>query len=281
MTFPYFYDEVDPDYMAMLIGGYGEYDPYPPEVREQRDVWNVILYLGDAAVCTFWSQAYMRPHAGRRLRVMAQLIKGSLITDEKHALKGFGIREPLLGEMRRPLTYSELWKVLLHSRRDGFEEARYDYARLEISRNTKRDKALITEIDPEYDFTKRASSNPEVHEALQDLGHAWAWDMHLACAAFDDPDIWYPGVDGGIEPLSNERVELTMWAAERELARETRQGRPYAKLRELPFRIQRALAERRRLRFKQYGITPESFESGKWSLFDVDEGREWSPPWDI
>ncbi|HZQ37424.1 MAG TPA: hypothetical protein VFD32_15945, partial [Dehalococcoidia bacterium] len=52
---------------------------------------------------------------------------------------------------------------------------------------------------------------------------------------------------------------------------------PPAPLADLPWRVQRALAERRRLRFAQYGIGRPQWESGLWSLWEVQDDPDWVP----
>lgn len=122
-----------------------------------------------------------------------------------------------------------------------------------------------------------------MHSALQDLAYEINEDLQEACECLGDPGVWFPGVDEGIEPVTDEHVSLVMWAMQRELNRETRYRRlpgshktdpemvklPAPVLSEFPFRIQRALAERRRLRFQQWGIGREEWERNRWSLWAV------------
>ena len=118
--------------------------------------------------------------------------------------------------------------------------------------------------------------DPELHGALRDLGYEILEDIQEACGALDDPDMWYAGVDEGIEPVSDDHVRLVMWAMQRELNRETRISRADNKTRlsaaplvELPWRVQRALTERRRLRYKEWGIGEKQWAENRWSLWDV------------
>lgn len=121
-------------------------------------------------------------------------------------------------------------------------------------------------------------ANPSLHPALQDLGDAIVTDATEACAAFDDPHIWYPGVDEGIEPVSDEHVKLVVWAIGREVYREAgRLGKPAPPLTELPWHIQRALAERRRLRFSEWGIGHGEYQRGTFSLWNIPEDADWVP----
>lgn len=127
--------------------------------------------------------------------------------------------------------------------------------------------------------------DPELPESLQDLANEISLDAREACSGFDNPDVWYPGVDKGIEPLPDSHVLLVIGALQRELERERRNihGQnmepklPAAQLSKLPWRIQRALAERRRLRYAQWGIGRAQWESGLWSLWDIPEDAEWAP----
>ena len=129
---------------------------------------------------------------------------------------------------------------------------------------------------------KPESADPSLHTALQGLGDEINEDVHEACGAFDDPDLWYPGVEDGIQPVSDEHVELVIWALQRELNRELRPGGGYdrlpaVRLMELPPRVQRAVVERRRLRYREFGINRTDWQRGEWSLWDVPEDRDWLP----
>lgn len=136
-------------------------------------------------------------------------------------------------------------------------------------------------------YIARASGNPDLTPALQDLGDEIIEDIREACEAFSNPDVYYPGVDDdSIEPVTDEHVDLVIWAMQRELDRELRASDgtssstcalPAAPLASLPRHVQRALAERRRLRFKQYGIGRAEWESRKWSLWNVSRDEDWIP----
>lgn len=136
------------------------------------------------------------------------------------------------------------------------------------------------------------SANPSLPDALQDLADEVFVDLHEACAAFTDPDLWYPGVDEAIEPVTDDHVVLVIAAMQRELGRETRQPLDAAghvltiaqklsaaPLDKLPWRIQRAFVERRRLRFAQWGVDHAAWESGTWSLWNVREDPDWVRRW--
>lgn len=124
-------------------------------------------------------------------------------------------------------------------------------------------------------------------DALQDLSDEFIEDMTEACAALDDPDIWYPGSDD-VEPVSDDHIRTVIAAIQPELDRERRNplpstGRneerslPAVHLEKLPWRIQRALVERRRLRFLQWGIGVREWERDRWSLWAVPSDPEWTP----
>lgn len=121
--------------------------------------------------------------------------------------------------------------------------------------------------------------------ALQDLADEVNEDIREACFAFNTPNMYYPGVDEGIEPCGEDYVNLIIWGLQRELLRETRglsletrfDKLPAVVLSDLPWDIQRALVERRRWRFAQWGITKESQERGYWSLWDVPEDSDYVP----
>lgn len=135
--------------------------------------------------------------------------------------------------------------------------------------------------------------DPSLAEWLQDLGDEINEDIHDAAEAFSDPDIWYPGIDEGIEPVSDEHVRLVIAALQRELNRELRIPEtqllmiysndvipavlPAAPLAELPWRVQRALAERRRWRYRQFGIGVEQWREGHFSLWEVPVDEDWVP----
>lgn len=132
-----------------------------------------------------------------------------------------------------------------------------------------------------------ATMDPNLHFALQDLADEVNEDVHEACAAFNDQDVWYPGVDEGIPPVSDDHVRVVIAALQRELDRELRypigkdfhtsEKLPAPPLRELPWNVQRALTERRRLRFQQYGIDRQRFLDNSWSLWEVPEDKDWVP----
>ena len=109
-----------------------------------------------------------------------------------------------------------------------------------------------------------ANANDELVATLQDLGDVIAYEASQAFTAKT-----YPGVPG-VKMLSDEMVGVIITAMQRELDREgfTR-SRPTSLLFTLPMERQRALCERRRYWYSQWGITPESWKTGYWDLWDV------------
>lgn len=131
-------------------------------------------------------------------------------------------------------------------------------------------------------YLPTAGGDPTLHIGLQDLGDDINVDVHDACeAAFHS--LPYAGVDDGIEPVTDDHVRLVIPALQRELDRELRSGPggghhlPAYPLKTLPWAIQRALAERRRLRYQQFGLTREVWKRATWSLWDVPLDDDYIP----
>ena len=138
-----------------------------------------------------------------------------------------------------------------------------------------------------YEREESVYANAELPRSLQDLADEIQVDIHEALNTIDNPKYWYPGADVGI---SNDHVQAVIKALQRELDREPRdsEGRrwhgndniknlPVYQLSDLSQSTQRALVERRRLRFQQFGITPKSWSTGTFSLWDVPEDPLWLP----
>lgn len=126
------------------------------------------------------------------------------------------------------------------------------------------------------------SSDPDLHAALHDLALMVRRDLIDAIDAANS-NGWYPGVDEGIEPVSDDHVDLVIWGTQRESNRELRSGPdgkllPAYPLATLPRPIQRAFAERRRLRFQSWGLTRKNWEDNEWSIFNVPDD-DFLPPW--
>jgi hypothetical protein len=219
------------------------------------------------------------PSPGRRLRVFALLVQAAHRNGPQIEVRG---GEPFLRPRRR-MTYAETLRAVQRSRH--LAQVREQFGRLPLRVSPSgREAPLYTRVPDNYEF-QRGGRDPDLHPALQDLACEIVDDIVEACAALDDPDIFYPGIDEGIEPVSDEHVQLVVWAMQRELERELRgkpgdiSGRPLpaVPLAQLPWRVQRALAERRRWRFRQYGIGREQWLKNCWSLWDVPEERDWVP----
>lgn len=118
--------------------------------------------------------------------------------------------------------------------------------------------------------------DPSLHYALQDLGDDINMDEHDACEAAH-AGLPFAGVDDGIEPVTDEHVRRVIPALQRELDRERRRGLPAVPLDAMPWPYQRALVERRRLRYQQFGITHEVWKRGTWSLWDVPCDDDYIP----
>lgn len=225
---------------------------------------------------------------GRQIRVFAQLVRCSgphtpFGVPPAEAVPQYQLmlsNEAVLPFNERP-TYAQALAAVAAT-----PEAAETFARLplRVSGSTAPQVHTLAEV---IDQQAKSPSwgNPSLAVALQDLAEEIMIDVHEACAAFADPDLFYPGVDDGIEPVSDEHVALVIAAMQRELNRETRDIHgvnygakiPAAPLALLPWRVQRALAERRRLRYQQWGIGRKEWESGMWSLWNVPEDADWLP----
>lgn len=112
----------------------------------------------------------------------------------------------------------------------------------------------------------RAGDDYEMVEALQDLADLVSWEI---TSAFKDS--YFPGVQK-IEPIDPEHVSNVMIAMQRELDRENSwRHKSFPMLADLPWQRQVALAERRRHWFDKFGITPESWKTGYWSIWRVSD----------
>lgn len=131
--------------------------------------------------------------------------------------------------------------------------------------------------------TLNRGANPSAVTALQDLSDDFFVDIFDACQTLSDPNVVYVGVDEGIDPVPDTHVELVIAAIQRELGRELRshpqtgERLPAVNLSTLEWPVQRALIERRRLRFLQFGLGRQQWLTNRWSLWDIPEDREWSP----
>lgn len=178
-----------------------------------------------------------------------------------------------------PQTYGELYVEALpdgnlHDALSSFSlRTHYAY----MTRDSIIESIPEDRVNP---WTKNGYSlDPQLPIALADLAYAIGHDLTLACDALDDPDIWYPGVDEGIQSVPDEHVNLIIWASQRELDRETRRNLPSVNLQDLPFRVQRAFVERRRWHYLQYGIDSVAWLNNTWSFWNIKEDADWIPPW--
>jgi hypothetical protein len=207
------------------------------------------------------------PLAGRRARVFMRLIErnGSPgVPPDSLRLKGFA-GTVLIGGLVRPITYRAAYAALATS------------LRLIDGRDALRELPLGV-----------AGRTPMLHTGLQDLANELMRDIHDALVGFDSPTAYYPGADPpAIEPVPDTHVAVVITAMQRELDLELRPKvttygtggpkLPAAPLAQLPWQFQRALVERRRLRYAQFGITPASWKCGAWSLWAVPEDPDWLP----
>jgi hypothetical protein len=212
------------------------------------------------------------PYAGRRLRALARIVSlngdGMSISLAPLALRE-GRPHRFAWEGAGPPTYRDVLAWLA----DGAES------------RPARD-ALSTMYVYKDSYPSPSAGNAYLTDALQDLGDQVVTDIHEACQAFDDPGIWYPGVDDGIEPVTDDHITRVIEGLQRELRRELRnaQGsrntpdaKPAAPLSDLPWPVQRALVERRRLRFAQWGIGRSQWYANQFSLWDIPEDPDWVP----
>jgi hypothetical protein len=201
---------------------------------------------------------------GRRFRAMLRIIHtyGEYIAiDNDHIIK---VENP-------PQTYGQLYELFRN----------YDLPiplRMDLYNRSVDNRTITAE-------TFSTQPNPSLHVGLQDLAFEFFMDIHEACAAFNDPTIYYvaPSAEE-IEPVTDDHVHLVIAGIERELQRELRPRNtfsnvnlPYAPLHTLSFPIQRALVERRRYRFLQWGITKEHYLKNEWYLCNVQEDVDWLP----
>lgn len=231
----------------------------------------------------FWS-SYDKPAPGRRLRVFAGSMgnkfdsPGAFTPRFMPTLGTPTFICPALWEDHIP-TFGELYDYL-----STWDTAITAFASIPLTANGPAGWR------PYLQPGEIHAADPSLHQLLQDLANEINEDIHEACFAIDDPDLWYPGVDDdSIPPVSDDHVDLVIWALQRELNREIRihpshdrargssDRRPAVVLANLPRRVQRALAERRRLRYQQYGIGQAEWEAQTWSLWKVPEDPDFIP----
>lgn len=117
-------------------------------------------------------------------------------------------------------------------------------------------------------FSQRVMTNRdhELIEPLQDLACIISIE---ATAAFKE--TYYPGVPD-VDALSDEHIAVVMVAMQREIDREgSSRAKTVPYFDQLSPDRQKALAERRRYWYQMFGITPLSWPSGFFSLWDVSD----------
>lgn len=209
---------------------------------------------------------------GRRLRCFARLVRG-----REDGTAWLAEKYPLwAGEV----SYATLMAICEVTQPEPFAD-------LAIASNNYR--GPLTAIP---DGSLRALS-PWRNTALQDLSDEIQEDISDACRTMNDAHAYYPGVDDGIEPVSDDHVRLVIWGMQRQLDNDIRTGppvygrapvempvigyRPAFPLASLAWPVQRALVERRRLRHQQWGIGRAQWERNAWSLWDVPLDEDYVP----
>lgn len=117
---------------------------------------------------------------------------------------------------------------------------------------------------------------PRPHDRANDELYPWLQDLALLITSEVTQSYvakYFPGLPDVVVP--DDHVVRVMEAMQRELYREGDGGhRGHAiQLAELPWERQKALAERRRFWYGKFGITPETWAAGVFSLWDVSEGE--------
>jgi hypothetical protein len=223
--------------------------------------------------------------AGRRLRAFARMVRLQTYTSEREGFVLIWGDERIPGLAEHP-TYGSALKLASHH-----PPWQANLAALRLRDDAGGMARDRPERVTDASQLQQHGRDWELPPCLQDLAGEICEDVRAACAAFSDPGVWYPGVDVGIPPVPDDHVHLVIAAMQRELSRETRPGPPHANaysymstnnlpaapLAELPFRVQRALVERRRLRFAEYGIGQAEWEAGTWSLWNVRDDPDWTP----
>ncbi len=238
-----------------------------------RDEAVLAIALGDRPLSPF-DPASEDVSPGRRIRVFA-----ALVSKRRAQLAFLGETEGWLSEPQpESTTYGRLLEAV--------ESGKCSLAAYESLSCLPLRVGYVGQLISSIPVDASRSHDPELHFALQDLANEINEDIREALEVLQDPRAHYCGVDEGIEPVTDEHVSLVIWALQRELNRELRSpdgfpsartALPAAPLSELPWDIQRALVERRRLRFKQWGIGREGWARGEWSLWDIPPDVHYVP----
>lgn len=256
--------------MAAYAGFYGF---VMPDEDQMRKVTGMVLPFGERKFIengVALNDSDATP--GRRLRVFASMIIARPLGVFASWVEAEFEHQPIT--TRREQTYLELMQFT-----QQFDPAREMFSRLRLRNGVSSTTPATIESIQE----SPGNRNPELAFCLQDLGNEINEDIRDACEVWRDPGLYYPGIDEGIDPVSDDHIDLVIWALQRELDRETRPGivgerhLPAPPLMELPQRIKRALVERRRYRYAQWGIRREQWESGWFNLWDVPENPDWVP----
>lgn len=219
--------------------------------------------------------------AGRRNRVLAAFCRYLYRSPAHHAhwFTSSGASEP----RNKPVFVMDHRMTF----REAFGELMGDSEPAEQARHWLSDQRLrksgIEQMHREIPAEQPNHRASTMHSYLNDLALMVRRDLVEAIDAYHNGG-YYPGVDAGIDPVPDSHVELVIWGAQRELDKETRVGSdgttrlPAYPLASLPFGIQRAFAERRRLRFAEWGVTRQGWADNHWSVFDIPDDL-WVPPW--
>ena len=253
---------------------YGNQGAYQPGV-DQGPSYSTAVPLAERIIGTF-DTTIVDVSPGRRLRVLAALV----IRTDAPAGIGLSSTRRVLWPTDSRLTYAQF-----------LEMARIDPELKDVYEVMDKLPLRIGSSDapPKYDSIPavylHGQRDWELHYCLQDLADEISEDVREACFALDNPNMDYWGVDEGIEPVPDDHVDLVIWALQRELRRELRapastiygSPMPAVELADLPRRVQRALVERRRLRYAQWGIGREQWETGWFSLWNIPEDPDYVP----
>lgn len=268
------------DYEQMMIRALWEQGFVSPS-QESEYVMN-FSPLSERTVVA-WDITKVDPSPGRRLRAIASLLRGvdpiAMANGSDYSISLSHIVGPPVYTGGQ-VTYGEFAAMAknIPVAYEAFSNLPYRYS---MARTMEQYREYV---EGQMPYTAR---DAELHPCLQDLAYEIGEDLHEACGAFDDPDIYYPGVDDGIEPVTDDHVRLVTWATQRELDRELRPPEgtftfgtgllPAVPLAELPWRIQRAFAERRRLRYQQWGLGRQQYEDNTFSIWDIPEDPDYYP----
>lgn len=260
-------------YFAAQMGVYADFFGFPmPDGETMRKVSMMTRPFGERKFIengVALSDTDATP--GRRLRVFSSMILAqaagifaSWVEAEYANLPITTVREQ---------TYLELLHFVEHA------PCRVMFEKLRLRNGVSATTPMIIDSIQQ----NPGSRNPELAFCLQDLGNEINEDVREACESLRNPALYYPGIDEGIDPVSDDHIDLVIWALQRELDRELRydianvKALPSVPLMDLPQRIKRALVERRRYRYAQFGIGHEQWQTGWFNLWEIPEDPDWIP----